>query len=79
MKKIKFVSVQRAEDIISTHNPKYKWFYNIKSSCNDILLIFWCEKYYRKYAVAFRNNDMAIQIMSYLTDFLKKNNFLKKI
>ena len=70
--RIKFVSIQRAKDIINTHNPKYRWFYAIKSSCNSVLLVFWCEKCYRKYAVIFGNNDMSVSFMSYLVNLLKK-------
>ena len=77
MDNVKYISIQRIKDIVNTFNPKFKRYYQIKSNGKSAFVIFWCENCYRKYAVVFGNNDMAIQLISYLTNFLKKNNFIK--
>ena len=78
MDRVKFISIQRAEDIINTKNPKFKWFYQIKHKHNGTFVIFWCENYYRKYVVEFGNNYVATQLVSYLISLLQKADFIKK-
>ena len=74
--KLKHVTVQRAQDIISTANPKFKWKYFINENTKN-KLYFWCENCYRLYFIEFGNNEQSIAIISHIIEILKENNFEK--
>ena len=71
---LKQTTLQRAQDIISTANPKFKWKYFINENTKN-KLYFWCENCYRLYFIEFTDNEQSLAIISHFIEMLKNNNF----
>jgi len=72
--KLKQITIQRAQDIILTANPKYTWKYFINENSKN-KLYFWCDNCYRLYYIEFGNNEQSLAIISHFIEMLKNNNF----
>ena len=78
MQNIKIVTLQRAEEIIFSSNPNFKWFYVKYENNKNIFIDFFCKNCYRKYRIILGKNEQSICLVSHIVSLFKEYNFHKK-